>query len=302
MIRALSAVLASLSLMSAAGAEPTRETLGYGRLFTNDYLGDNQDRWRTGSYAVSKVTGFGWSGRLPNRPGDILEYRFRSEILAPSDLTAPPAGDRRWAGVLSAGIHTHFQRAGTEISAGLDLIATGPQTGLGALQEEVHRALGATVPAVLGNQIPDGLHPTLTLEFGRPIALSDTARLRPFAEIQAGAETLVRLGGDLTLGGFGQGDLMLRDVATGHRMRAAGRGDPGLSLILGGDIAHVAHSVFLPEYDGYRPTEARTRLRAGLHWQGARSSVFYGLTWLGEEFQAQPEGQVLGSVRLNLKF
>jgi hypothetical protein len=30
--------------------------------------------------------------------------------------------------------------------------------------------------------------------------------------------------------------------------------------------------------------------------------MFYGLTWLGEEFAGQSEGQLVGSVRLSLRF
>lgn len=39
-----------------------------------------------------------------------------------------------------------------------------------------------------------------------------------------------------------------------------------------------------------------------MHWQGGQSEVFYGVTWLSEEFEEQPEGQVLGAVNLRLRF
>lgn len=303
MVRALLAVFLLLVASTApALSQGGRETLGYGRLFTNDALGDGRDRWRTGSYSVSRVVGYGWSGALPEEAGEIIEYRFRADILAPESLTAPAPGDRRWAGALSAGVHTHFQRQGYEISAGLDLVFTGDQTGLDELQKWVHEALGLTVPTVLGNQIGNGIHPTATLEIGRPIAMSDRFTVRPFAEVQAGAETLVRLGGDITFGNFGQGELQLRDVSSGQRFRAVGQSDPGFSFVVGGDVAKVAHSIYLPSSDGYQLTDVRGRLRAGLHWQGKKSDVFYGLTWLGKEFEAQKEAQLIGSIRLDLKF
>ena len=34
----------------------------------------------------------------------------------------------------------------------------------------------------------------------------------------------------------------------------------------------------------------------------AGGSMFYGLTWLGEEFKAQPEGQFVGTLQVKLRF
>ena len=34
-----------------------RVTLGWGRLFNNDTLGDTQDRWKTGSYTINHLRG-----------------------------------------------------------------------------------------------------------------------------------------------------------------------------------------------------------------------------------------------------
>ncbi len=291
---------AFLSLSSAPAAE--RETLGWGRIFTNDFLGDNDDRWRTGSNAISKVTGFGWDGALPDTAGEIIEYRFRSEIFAPDNIVTAAPGDRRYAGVLSFGMHTHFEKRGVELSGGLDLVVTGPQTGIGDFQTEMHRIFGAPTPGVLGNQIPNGFHPTALVEAARTYRISETFTARPFLELQAGAETLVRVGADLHFGRLGQDELWVRDVATGHRYRINRGEHTGFSAVIGGDIAYVEHSIFLPVYDGYVLTDTRSRLRAGVHWQGEKSSVFYGLTWLGEEFAAQPESQVVGSVRLNIRF
>ena len=48
--------------------------------------------------------------------------------------------------------------------------------------------------------------------------------------------------------------------------------------------------------------ENRHRLRAGVHWQSQDAGFFYGLTWLGEEFEAQPDTQVAGSLRVYFNF
>ena len=298
----LSLLIAGLIGLPSSADSTERKTLGYGRLFNNDVIGDNFDRWRTGSNVVSKVTGFSWDGVRPERAGQVIEYRLRSELMAPENLVSGGPPDRRYAGTLSFGIHTHFQRGGTEFSLGADLVATGPQTGLGTFQREIHEIFGAPTPGVLDDQIGNGVHPTATVEVGRRFHLGPALTLRPFVEAQAGAETLVRVGGDIVIGEILDDDLMLRDVATGHLYRATRGTRPGLAAVFGGDIAHVEHSIYLPAYDGYVLTDARPRLRAGLHWQGQRTAVFYGLTWLGEEFEAQRTSQIVGSVRLDFRF
>lgn len=283
----------------AAQAEG-RVVLGFGRLFTNDGLGDMKDRWRTGSYTVSVVTGPVWRGTLPDRPFEILEYRFRGEIAAPANLANPGKDDRRYAGILGLGVHTHFDMGGFETRLGVDVMATGPATGIGRFQGWVHNILDLDDPD-LDRQISNGLHPMLSAEIGREFALGG-ARLRPFVEAQAGYETLARAGFDLTFGRFGEGRLMLRDMTTGQRIAGIRRDDlHGVSFVLGGDVARVWDSVLLPE-GGPAPEDTRERLRAGVHWQGDRNEVFYGLTWLGPEFEGQPEGQTVGSVRLRLRF
>ena len=179
-------------------------TLGFGRLLSNDVLGDGKDRWRTGSYVISKLRGrSAWSGQRPTQFGDILEYRLRGEVFAPESLTAPVAGDRQFAGTWSLGVHTHFRRGQIDISTGLDLVITGKQTGLGDMQDAFHDVLGTPRPSplVLDNQIKNGFHPTFSAEFSRPVQLSDRVLLRPFIEARAGDETLVRVGADLLIGG-----------------------------------------------------------------------------------------------------
>ena len=291
-----------LGLAAPAASAGDRHVLGWGRLFDNDALGDMKDRWRTGSYAISIVTGPKWDGVLPSRPGELLEFRLRAEAIAPASLATPKAGDRRYAGVFSAGVHTHFSMAGIETSAGLDLVAIGPMTGIGNFHKTAHEVFGLTVPTVLDNQIGNQVQPTLTTEFARSYSFGNNVSLRPFAELSAGVETFARVGGDFLFGPVGQSDLYARDVVTGQRYRTIYNGGTGYSFSLGGDIAKVFSSTYLPENEGYELTDARVRLRAGLTWQGEQSNVFYGLTWLGKEFEAQNGSQVVGSVHLGLRF
>lgn len=304
MPRALFAVLSAvfLTAMPATLAAQEGATLGFGRFFTNDALGDGKDRWRTGSYSISMMRGAGWDGVLPERFGALLEYRFRSEIIAPANLATPSPSDRRYVGALSAGVHSHFKRGEAEMRLGVDLVAVGPQTGIGALQRKAHKLFGMNGAIDLSGQLPNHIYPTVSTEMGKTYTLG-TTRLRPFIEAQAGVETYVRVGGDLTIGGFGLGAMMLRDQVTGQPFTGI-RADAGtgLSFTIGGDIARVFNSAYLPDGGSVESSASRSRLRAGVNWRGEKSDIFYGVTHLGREFDSQPSGQTLGSLRLRIRF
>jgi hypothetical protein len=280
-----------------------RVTLGWGRLLTNDALGDGKDRWRTGSYVASRVRGPSWSGTLPAMPGEILEFRLRFETIAPADLIVANPNDRRYVGALTLGMHTHFDWVGLETSAGLDAVIVGPQNKISSLHGDLHDLLGLAAPTVFGAQIGDAVYLTAVGEVGKTFSFGSVAQLRPYLEAQAGAETLIRVGGDITLGGYARDALMLRDSATGQRYRGV-TGDrvEGMSLTLGGDIARVFDSEYFRAGDVATLADTRSRLRAGVHWQGAQSEAFYGLTWLGKEFDQQVDDQLVGSINLRLQF
>lgn len=303
MVKAHIAVLLAALTFAAPAMAQDRVTLGWGRMFTNDTLGDGHDRWRTGSYSVSRIRGLSWSGVLPQNFGEILEFRARAETIAPGSLVSPDAGDRRYAGVLTFGVHTHFDWRGNDVSLGADLAFVGPQTGISSFQGVVHNLLGLPKPTVYDDQLGNTIYPGLVAELGRRIEFNENVALRPFVEAQAGVETFLRFGGDLVIGQLGRGDLMLRDNATGQRYRAVdGSPGQGTSFVVGGDFTQVFASKLLPIGDDATASDTRTRLRAGVHWQGEKASVFYGVSYLSREFEEQPEGQILGSLSLNLKF
>lgn len=300
--RAVLAFLVAFCAAAPAFAED-RITLGWGRLFTNDALGDGQDRWRTGSYAVSRLSGPRWSGDLPTTFGTILEYRFAAETIAPANLVTGAPDDRRYAGALSFGAASYAELQGFDAMIGAGFTAIGPSTGLGQFQSLAHQIFGLAQPGVLDDQIPDQILLYGTAEVARPVAFGHNLAFRPFVAAQIGAEDLLRVGGDVILGRLGQKDLMLRDGPTGQLYRGIkGDPDPQISLVLGGDIARVFDSTFLPEAGAVTLAPNRQRLRAGLLVQGQFVSVFSGLTYLGPEFDTQPEGQVLGSLTVSLNF
>ena len=282
-----------------------RQTLGWGTIFNNDFLGDGEDRWLTDSYTVSMVRGYSWGGGQPEGFGDVIEYRFRSAIYTPESLTAPvaPPNDRRYAGVLSFGAHTHFARGLVDYTVGGDLVLVGPQTGLSGFQEWTHDLLGADDPSVAAaNQLPNDIFPTATVSATMPLPMGAVVEARPFVEAQAGVETFVRVGSDLIFGGFDSGNLLIRDAATGHLYSGTYDGATGTSFVLGGDIAYVSHSNLLPASDGYTLSDHRSRLRAGINWQGEKLGLFYGVTWMSKEFDQQRDEQVVGTVNVRLNF
>ncbi len=92
-MRAFALALAVLTCFAQPSQAGDRVTLGFGRLFSNDYLGDNHDRWRTGAYVVSWLRGpAGTEAR--GDFGEVLEYRFGAAMITPASLTAPAADDR----------------------------------------------------------------------------------------------------------------------------------------------------------------------------------------------------------------
>ncbi len=304
MVRFATLIALLLSLAAPVWADG-RVTLGFGRLFTNDQVGDGHDRWRTGSYAISVVSGPVWNGTLPSGFGQIIELRFRSAIIAPADLTGDGTNDRPYVGALSYGIHTHMAVLGGAASVGIDLTMTGPQTGLADFQDWFHSNIASPrlSDAVVDGQIGNGLYPSLTAEYAYPWRVSDRLMLRPFVEVQSGVEDIARIGGDLVWGVIVQRDLLIRDHPTGQLYRGTHAPDKGFSVVAGADWAQVGDSVYLPASSDVISEETRTRARIGIHWQPRpNTSLFYGVTWLSPEFLDQPEGQVLGSVSLKILF
>lgn len=294
-------VLALALLLPAQALAADRHVIGHGRLFSNDFLGDGQDRWQTGSYVFSQLQGEPERDGRPLRFGELLEYRLRFGIIAPSNLVSPDSNDRRYAGIISFGVHSHFDWNGLEISMGTDLVVVGPQTGIARFQAKIHDFLGQP-HGDYSNQVGNQIYPTVLVEIGREYDLGESVQVRPFVEFQAGVETLLRVGADVTFGEC-RGGVLLRDVTTGQRYvgRKCQTG-PRIAFTLGADTAKVFDSAFLQSSDGYWLTDTRSRIRAGIRSRVGGGSVFYGVTWLGREFSGQSEGQIVGSINVDLTF
>ncbi|MGX9354822.1 lipid A-modifier LpxR family protein [Roseobacteraceae bacterium S113] len=286
-------------------AQDGYERIGYGRLVTNDLIGDGRDRWQSGSYASSYVWGRGpWTGELGGF-GDVIELRFDAALSGPDNLRTPANGDRLLTGLMRFGLATQFDLGGIETDLAGTVTFVGPETGLVDFQTGLHDQLNSAVsPSKEVRDTQLDLNPTFgaTAEFARTYSFG-RGNVRPFVSLEAGVETIARVGADLTLGSIGQGGLMARDMVTGHRYRIVDGEGEGFSFVMGADMAHVDHSLLLHEDDGVVAEDERMRARVGLHWQNDGRSFFYGLTRLGPETEFQDgDGQTTGSIRMDWNF
>lgn len=302
------AVLVQATSVSAEGfAFPFNDNyVGNSRLLTNDLIGDGKDRWRTGSYAISFTYGEDVMDGVTSDIGSLMEYRLRAEILAPEDLSQSTAfPDRPYAGVIGLGAFTHIQtESKINASFGGELVFVGPSTGLGDFQTWFHDLLNVQQPQMLDEQLPDKIYPTIQGEISKDFVFGDNETLfRPYAEAQAGIETYARVGFDTVFGNGFQKNFFTRDPNTGFLVTNKRRTKTeNFGFTFGSDLAYVAHSNLLPTDRGYTVRDWRPRVRAGVVYESEHSDFFYGATWLGREFEGQRESQVIGSVRLNLRF
>jgi len=287
--------------MHTIGVEAQTRFLGLGGFGTNDRIGDEQDRWRTGSYELTVAYGKRWSGARPEAPSAILGVRVRGEVISPHPIEATGPDQRLYAGVLGVGLQGYSSLRGAELRAGADLILLGPQTRLDTVQRFIHRADDGGNPPPPEEQLGDAIAPTVYAELGQ--SFGGVARIRPFAEAQVGYESFVRLGFDASLGSFGRGALMTRDVLSGERYPVIiGPPRRGLSLTAGGDIAWIGHSRLFPSDRGPDVRRFRPRARAGVAYDGGPAWAFFGLTWLGREFEGASGGQRVGTITFNVRF
>ncbi len=295
-----------LTVLLSAGSASASEfrLLGRATLFTNDYLGDGYDRWRSGSYSRSLFFGKSWDGDLSSRK--IFEMRLRGELIAPSNTSAPPArGERPFVGIVAFGTARHLRFRKTDIRAGAEIVAIGPQTGIAKFVRNAHRIIGFEAPLATTGQLGNDLIPTANIETARMLRLGNGVgfELRPFVEAQSGAEGFIRTGVDAFFGQGMAGNLITRDVVTGHIMTAVSmKGMAGLTPMIGVDVTRVYNSYYLPRSSGLAFKKWRVRVRGGVRSQGYDRDVFMGLSWLSPEYEGQPQGQVLGSLSVDHRY
>lgn len=278
----------------AAHAEPLIPDSGIktSRLFVNDFMGDHKDRWRTSSYAVSRV--------IPSADGAVNELRFRGENIAGSKIGLKDGAhpDRPAAGIIGLGYYRSDRMGNLDFRIGGEISIVGPQTRVIDFQKSAHDLMGMDPPSdrFIETQIGNGAWLSANLELGRDYLVAPNLSIRPWIGAGTGIETLARVGADLTWGagaaGFG-----VRDEVTGWRKPL--NSAEGASLLLGVDHARVFHTELLARGEA---EDGRTRIRAGGLFKDGWAEVFYGATYLSEEFRAQESGQVVGALSFSFGF
>jgi len=291
---------------ATVAADTGYKYLGYGRLVTNDLLGDGKDRWRTGSVSAFRMYVQDDVDLKYLKLGEAVELRTHFEVVAPSDLQAEDGGDRPWGGAISLGLHSPFHYGPLHMSLGADVHFIGKNSGLTQFQQDLHNGLGIKQAgdAVVNNQIKDETVIGGAAEVAYPIGLTDRVQARPFGEMRTGLEDVARVGVDVYFGALDATPAMSRDPVTGHRypVNVEQAQDRGMLFSLGYDHTQVEKSRFLPSDSNASHEPTRSRTRMGMTFKRGSWSVFGGLTMMGKEFKDQDGEQVLGSIRLFSRF
>jgi len=270
--------------------------------FTNDALGDTHDRWQTASYQRSWIFE---AGDLP--VAEALELRFRGQIVSPWHDSLQPGGDRPYATALGLGAFGHGDVLGLEVRGGAELLAIGDQTGLDWVQYTAHDLMGydgGYDPRLRNDpHVPNDFDGKLELEVARSISFGGTGLLRPYIYGEAGAETALRAGADIVFGHLADMDdrYWVRDVVTGQPL-PTDLHRRGFSLIAGFDAGEVYDSYTIPTGSEVDLERSRMRARIGVKGDVGNLGIFFGQSWISEEFTGQVEPQRLGTLSVSLAF
>ncbi|WP_406720448.1 DUF2219 family protein [Thioclava litoralis] len=309
-------VIGALALMLGAAAPLRAETaavvetlpaqgihyLGWSRFHYNDLIGDGHDRWQTGGLSLSVLAGADWTGRAPVAPFSLWEFRLGGSVIAPQSLEHPAADDRRYVSRTELSARSYFEQAGWQAMVGFGVVGIGPDRLPGKVQDALHDILDQPDPqAAQDQQLGNKVWPMVVAELRYPVELSERTQLIPFVAGKSGDEDLLTAGADLVFNA-GHGELWLRDDVLGRLY--LGLGDTyarATRFGLGADVSHVGHSDLFPG-ETIAAEETRYRLRAFISHGWGWGHISYGATWLSKEFTTQPEGQVVGDLRVDIRF
>ncbi|MGV6846816.1 MAG: hypothetical protein ACWA5A_00405 [Marinibacterium sp.] len=109
-------------------------------------------------------------------------------------------------------------------------------------------------------------------------------------------------GTDRQRGGFGSAGRSSHAPGQAGGYQTVGRSSGGWDISVGGESGSLTgSSEYTPERQlvGPRP---RNQFRAGLNMRRDNVSTFYGVGWLGEKFDWQPDDNLVGSLQVQLRF
>lgn len=283
-------------MAGSASAESVKSSF-----FTNDFIGDGNDRWRSASYTRF----YGFTG---DRTGGIpYDLRIRGEIISPwGDNQQAQDDDRPYAGVLGFGAFANHRIGFTDINAGAEIVMMGDQTGLPRFQNGFHEAFGfdGYMPEEDTHMhIPDKFSGAISAEVATNYYVGQKGSVRPFVAGHFGYETYLRAGVDMMWGGYSYAEQYVRDPVSGFIQPSSptrSSAMEGFTIIGGFDYSAMTSSDFFPDDADVEIEPGRLRARLGIQSLIGPASVFYGATFLGEEFKTQSEGQTVGTLSIEI--
>lgn len=295
-------------------------------VFWNDRYGDGKDRWKTGGITQSYIFPeriFGW----PSIEGraSALELNLRAQVMTPDDTSngGVDANDRPYAQYAGIGLYVRSiaepRPAGggfglqVEDRAGVEIGWQGEPLPFFDVQEKLHGMTGSGGnmgnPAdIIEGEVLANLEGRRTWRLHAPGAARDI-ELAPFVQGSLGMrEVSLRAGADFFVGSALEGRTWGSDLATGAVMAGESMHRDGFewTAFVGGDVGYVAWDAFL---DGGFAANGRSvdraeivaRARAGVLLEYGRVGVGFSVNWLSEEFETQPEGQLIGAIQLKYR-
>lgn len=292
-------VVFALLWATVTSARPVKSSF-----FTNDFLGDSHDRWRSGSYTLF----LGYEGE--NFWGMAHDYSFRAEIISPWGARAQAnSDDRPYVGMLGFGLFANEGYGSIDINAGGEILFVGDQTGIADLQQGFHETAGIAgyLPEnSRSRRVENDVTGMLSAEIARNFIVAKSINVRPYIGAQVGYETFARVGADLVMGGYAEAERFVRDPVSGFvqpSSRSRAERMRNVSFLIGADYTYVDHSDFFPDWSNVEMQNERVRVRAGIQaGVPPQFSVFFGLTHLSKEFTTQVESQTIGVLSLEFPF
>lgn len=304
----------------------TEDVLAEGMIW-NDRFGDGGDRYKTGGMTQSWLLPesiFSDENWIDGHAAAI-ELQGRGFIATPSNTTNPAPNDRPFAQYV--GVGTYLRTFGEPVSVdfnttmsvehriGVEVGLQGDPLPLFELQEALHGTttdmgrMGRTAANTLDTEVLVNAEVKRTHRYHMDLEETEV-EIAPYAQASLGMrENSVRVGADLITGSSLKARTWNHEPAIGALIAGGSAPREGVNWAtwIGADIGYVASDAFLDGgFDRSGPSTARTeltaRVRAGVMMEVDNFAVTYSLSWLSQEFDAQPDGQLVGGFQVKYRF
>lgn len=290
----------------------------------NDRFGDGKDRYKTGGLTQSwlvpemRLSAQRW---FEDRASGV-EIQARALSITPDNLVVGgPPNDRPYAQYAGLGVflrsteRPYRSSASTSQSVedrvGIEFGYQGDPLPIFDIQEFLHG--NSTMNINNTNSISGEV--LVNVEARRVwrwhVDMQDTdLEFAPFVQVSGGMrENSARAGMDMIYGSVLSGRTWNYDPAIGALVPGGSMQRDGFhwAFWMGGDVGAIGTDAFLDGgFGSDDPSVDREtinfRLRAGVLLEYDPVAIGYSLVWLSEEFEAQPEGQLIGAASIKYRF